>query len=76
MPNNIITITKFRGAQQDRLHSFLQQFVQNIADRSRQYSRLYLRDQDHLEYGLLTNERGSLFIDGRGHGSHHPNASV
>ena len=62
MPNEIITIRRFRGVQQDRLHSFLQQFVQNLADRSRKYSRLNLRDQDYLDYGLLTNERGSYSL--------------
>lgn len=62
MPNNVITITRYDGAQQARLHSFLQQFVQNIADRSRRYSRLYLRDQGYLDYGLLTNERGSYSL--------------
>lgn len=62
MPNNIITIIRYDGAQQARLHSFLQQFVQNIADRSRKYIHLYLRDQSHLDYGLLTNERGSYSL--------------
>ena len=62
MPNNIITITRYNGTQQTRLHSFLQQFVQNIADRSRQYIRTYLQEQHQLAYGLLTNERGSYSL--------------
>ena len=62
MPDNIITIKKYQGTQQARLYSFLQQFVQNIADRSRQYSRLYFRDQGYLDYGLMTNERGSYSL--------------
>ena len=62
MPNNIITITRYDGAQQARLHSFLQQFVQNIANRSREYIRLNFRDQNRLDYGLLTNERGSYSL--------------
>ena len=51
MSIHIITIKRYRGTQQERLHSFLQQFVQNIADRSRHYRRLYFRDHDHLDYG-------------------------
>ena len=62
MPDEVITITRYQGAQQARLHSFMQQFVQNIADRSRSYSCLYLRDHDYLEHGLLTNERGSYSL--------------
>ena len=62
MPNKIITIKRYRGTHQARLHSFLQQFVQNIADRSHEYSRLYFRDQGYLDNGLLTNERGSYSL--------------
>ena len=62
MPNKVVTITRYQGAHQARLHSFLQQFVQNIADRSHQYRRLWFRDQGFLDYGLLTNERGSYSL--------------
>ncbi len=62
MPNNVITITRYQCIQQTRLHSFMQRFVQNIADRSSSYGRLYLRDHDYLEHGLLTNERGSYSL--------------
>lgn len=62
MPNDIITITRYDGTHEDRLHSFLQQFVRNIAHRSRQYRRLWLREQGFLDYGLLTNERGSYSL--------------
>lgn len=62
MPNDVVTITKYQGTHQNRLHDFLQKFVQNIADRSRQYSRRSLRDQGFLDYGLLTNERGSYSL--------------
>ena len=62
MPSDIITIKRYRRTQQARLHSFLRQFVQNIADRSRHYRRLYFRDQGYLDYGLLTNERGSYSL--------------
>ena len=62
MPNNVITIKRYQGTHQARLRSLLQQFTQNIAGQSRQYSRLYLRDQGYLEYGLLTNERGSYSL--------------
>ena len=62
MPNNVVTITRYQGTQRARLHFFLQQFVQNIADRSHQYRRLWFRDQGFLDYGLLTNERGSYSL--------------
>ena len=62
MPTDIITIKGYRGTQHARLNSFLGQFVQNIADRSRHYRRLYFRQQDYLDYGLLTNERGSYSL--------------
>ena len=62
MPNEIITIKMYRGTHEHRLHSFLQQFVQNIAERSRLYMHLYFREQDYLDYGLLTNERGSYSL--------------
>ena len=62
MTTNIITITKYRGDQEESLGSFLQQFVQNIAARSSQYSRLSLQDPGYLDYGLLTNERGSYSL--------------
>ncbi len=62
MPNNILTITRYRGPQENRLNTLLHRFVQNIANRSRNYSRLYFRDQDYLDNGLLTNERGSYSL--------------
>ena len=62
MPTNITTITKYRGDQQERLGFFLQRFVQNIADLSSRYCRLYLKDTGYLDYGLLTNERGSYSL--------------
>lgn len=57
-----MTIKRYQGSQKAKINSFLQRFVQNIAARSYQYSRLYLRDQNYLEYGLLTNERGSYSL--------------
>lgn len=62
MPNNIITIKKYQGTQEARLHTFLQRFVQSIANRSGQYRRQWFRDQGYPDYGLLTNERGSYSL--------------
>ena len=62
MPNNIVTITRYHGTHRDRLHSFLQKFVQNIAAGSSRYSRLSLQGPGYLDYGLLTNERGSYSL--------------
>ena len=62
MPNDIITVTGYHGPAGHRLRCLLKQFVKNISHRSRQYMRLHLQDQGYLDYGLLTNERGSYSL--------------
>ncbi|MCY3877321.1 MAG: hypothetical protein OXF88_23900 [Rhodobacteraceae bacterium] len=63
MPADITTIIGYQGLHhKNKQRRFLRKFIENIAKRSREYSRLYLKEHGILANGLLTGERGSYSL--------------
>ena len=58
MDSSIVTVKRYRGTHENKLHDTLRQFINNIAVASTEYCKGYLAHLDYMDYNLLSTERG------------------